>query len=156
MTNGRTRLSRGHRVPAGQRLSKLKDDAGSAVVEFIMLGVLLLVPLVYLILTAGQIQGASYAAVGAADHAAHAFAQATTEEEGAAWARDAADRAASNMGISSDAVDLTYVCSPQCMERDAVVTVSITVALDLPLMPPGVNVSIGSVDAEATRLFGGI
>ncbi|GAB3753755.1 hypothetical protein GCM10027591_02460 [Zhihengliuella somnathii] len=141
---------------AGRIRSRLNDDAGSAVVEFIMLGVLLLVPLVYVILTAGQIQGASYAAVGAADHAAHAFVQAATEEEGAAWARDAADRAASNMGISSDAVDLTYACSPQCMERDAVVTVSITVAFDLPLLPPGVNVSVGSVDAESTRLFGGI
>ncbi|MBG6083685.1 hypothetical protein [Zhihengliuella flava] len=133
-----------------------KDDAGSAMVEFTMLGVLLLVPLVYLILTASQIQAASYAAVGAADHAAHAFVQAASEEEAQEWAHDAAQRAAENMGVSGQRVDFSYTCHPTCMDRDAVVTVTITVDLDLPLTPPGVDMRVGTIDAQATRIFGGI
>lgn len=38
--------------------------------EFIFLAVLLMVPVAYLILTVGQVQGGAYAVVGAADQAA--------------------------------------------------------------------------------------
>ena len=48
-----------HPGPPGVRLG---DDRGSAVVEFVTLGVLLLVPLVYLVLAMGRVQAATYAA----------------------------------------------------------------------------------------------
>ncbi|GHD08802.1 hypothetical protein GCM10008096_20850 [Zhihengliuella salsuginis] len=132
------------------------DESGSAVVEFIMLGVVLLVPLVYLILTAGQIQAASYAAVGAADHAAHAFANARDESSGAARAHDAATRAGENMGFSAESVTIDYSCTPGCMQRDGTVTVAVSIDIELPLMPPGVDAGVGAVDADATRIFGGL
>lgn len=132
------------------------DDSGSAVIEFIMLGVVLLVPLVYLILAAGQIQAASYAAVGAADHAAHAFANAPDEASGAARAQDAATRASQNMGISAGATAFEYSCAPGCMQHDATVTVVVTISIELPLLPPGVDAAVGSVNADATRIFGGL
>ena len=46
--------------------------------EFIFASTVLLIPMVYLILAAGQLQGGSYAVVGAADHAAKVFAIAQT------------------------------------------------------------------------------
>ncbi|WP_375134948.1 TadE/TadG family type IV pilus assembly protein, partial [Arthrobacter sp. HMWF013] len=45
-------------------------EQGSAVVEFTFLALLLMVPLVYFIITIGQLQGGSFAVVGAADQAA--------------------------------------------------------------------------------------
>ena len=67
----------GRTDPPGPVPGKDSPDAnedGSAAVEFVFLGVLLLIPLVYLILTAGQVQGAAYAMVGAAEHAAKVYA----------------------------------------------------------------------------------
>ncbi|RZU61719.1 hypothetical protein [Zhihengliuella halotolerans] len=144
--------SLGNRV----RRAVASEESGSAVIEFVMLGVVLLVPLVYLILAAGQIQAASYAAVGAADHAAHAFANAPDESSGAARARDAATRASQNMGISPGATEFEYSCAPGCMQHDGTVTVVVTVSIELPLMPPGVDAAVGSVNADSTRLFGGL
>ncbi len=46
------------------------DDEGSAAVEFLMLTLLLLIPIVYLVLAVFTIQGASFAAAGAARDAA--------------------------------------------------------------------------------------
>lgn len=144
------------RLRARALRSLVDEESGSAVVEFIMLGVILLVPLVYLILTAGQIQAASYAAVGAADHAAHAFATARDESTGAAKAQDAAARAGQNMGFSAEAVTMGYSCTPGCMQRDGTVTVEVSIDIQLPLLPPGVDAGVGAVGADATRIFGGL
>ncbi|XTR52881.1 hypothetical protein ACOM2C_06605 [Pseudarthrobacter sp. So.54] len=48
-------------------------ERGSAVVEFTFLSLLLMVPLVYFIITMAQLQGGSFAVVGAADQAAKVF-----------------------------------------------------------------------------------
>jgi Flp pilus assembly protein TadG len=48
------------------------DDAGGAIVEFLGVSLLLLVPLVYLILALGRIQAGTYAAEAAADAASRA------------------------------------------------------------------------------------
>ncbi|WP_309082041.1 hypothetical protein [Zhihengliuella sp.] len=130
------------------------DEAGSAIVEFTMLGVLLLVPLVYVVLAAGQLQAASYAAVAAADHGAQVFAMAPGESAGAARANDAVQRAVANMDLGTDGAEMTYRCHDGCMSRDGSVTVTVRVPVPLPLLPPGVQTSVGSVSAESTRVFG--
>ena len=48
-------------------------EEGSAVVEFVALAVLLLIPIIYLILTVGRLQAASYAVSTAAREAARAY-----------------------------------------------------------------------------------
>lgn len=50
------------------------DDRGSAIVEFCYLGVLMLVPLVYLLLTVLELQKAGFATTGAAREAGRAVA----------------------------------------------------------------------------------
>ncbi len=80
-------------APAGDR------EAGSAVIEFIFLVVLLMVPLVYLVIGAAQLQSATYAAVGAADHGAKVFVTADSEAQAGDRVADAVNRAAANMGI---------------------------------------------------------
>ena len=56
------------RQPVGHQ-----SERGSAVVEFTFLALLLMVPLVYFIITVSQIQGGSFAVVGAADQAAKVY-----------------------------------------------------------------------------------
>ena len=69
---------------------RIAGDEGSAIIEFCVLAVLMLVPVVYLVLTLGRLQGAAFAAQGAAREAARAFV--TAGDEGAATER--ADAAA--------------------------------------------------------------
>ncbi|MGB3374763.1 MAG: TadE family protein, partial [Microbacterium sp.] len=59
-----------------ERLRLLVDDAGSAALEFITVGVLLLVPLVYLVLALGAIQEQTLGVEAAARHTARVIGQA--------------------------------------------------------------------------------
>jgi hypothetical protein len=53
-----------------KRRSDRPDDEGAAIVEFIALSLLLLVPLTYLVVTLSRIQAGAFAAEGAAHEAA--------------------------------------------------------------------------------------
>ena len=65
-------------------------DSGRAIVEFVFLGVLMLVPLVYLVLTLATVQAAAYSATTAAREAGRAFTTAQSEGESMPRARAAA------------------------------------------------------------------
>lgn len=128
-------------------------ERGSAVVEFIFLGVLLLVPLVYLIVTAGQVQGAAYAVVGAADHAAKVYAAAGPDGSPEAQARAAAELALSDFGFDGPGVEIAVVCSAVCHAPGS--TVTVTVAFDVPLPAaggiPGLDLAPVRVDATSMQ-----
>ena len=62
---------------------RFADDRGSAVVEFVTLAVLLLVPVVYLVLSLGRVQAGAFAVEGASRDAARIVAS-TPDEESAA------------------------------------------------------------------------
>ena len=61
------------------------DDAGSAALEFIVVGLLMLVPLVYLVITLSLVQHQSLGTEAAARHIARAIS--TAEDAGAAEGR---------------------------------------------------------------------
>src|SRR5207302_2756298 len=60
----------------------LRRDDGSAVVEFVWLAVLLLVPLVYVVMAALSVQRAAFAETAAAREAARAYATAGSDAVG--------------------------------------------------------------------------
>ena len=53
-------------VRRGLRALRRRDEGGSAVVEFVFLAVLLMVPLFYLVMTLSRVQAGAYAASTAA------------------------------------------------------------------------------------------
>lgn len=115
------------------------SDDGSASLEFITIGFVLLVPLVYLVLTMASIQSGAFAAEGAARQAARVFVLSATAE----GARDAAIRAVefalADNGVDPDSVDISVTCSPlpdQCLTRQGFVTVNVDISVPLPLVPP--------------------
>lgn len=63
-----------HRVPAG-------DEAGNAVLEFVILTAFLMMPLVYVIIAVLQVQGSAYAVTEATREAGRAFVEANTSED---------------------------------------------------------------------------
>ncbi|WP_244893152.1 hypothetical protein [Agreia bicolorata] len=113
-------------------------DDGSASLEFITAGILLLVPLVYLVSALSVLQGAAFAAEGAARQAARVFVQSETIEQGAASAEQAAAIAFSDFGITEGIAPIEYSCEPvpdACLTRAGHVTVTVRVSVPLPLLP---------------------
>lgn len=143
LTRGRT---------AGRR--RHEGENGSAVVEFVFLGVLLLVPVVYLVLTVGALQGGSFAVVGAADQAARVYADAPTAGAGDARAREAVRIAFSDFGFTADQADVDIICSEACLTPGSTVTVVVRLDVPLPLVPAiaGSSPSAATVDATSTSI----
>lgn len=132
-------------------------DDGSASLEFITAGLILLLPMVYLILTMSQIQGGSFAVEGAARQAARVFVQAETPDAAAAAAQRAIDFALADAGINSNVAEVDIVCSPDpdtCLSRSGDVTVAVRVVVLLPLVPAALDVSAPfgvALEASATQ-----
>lgn len=119
------------------------SDAGSAALEFITAGLLLLVPLVYLVIAVAVIQGGALAVEGASRQAARVFVQAPTPGVAQARAQTAVDFALADFGVSTGGASVRVRCSPQpaaCLTRRGFVTVSVTARVALPLSPPALGV----------------
>ena len=113
------------------------DDDGSASLEFVTVGMILLLPLVYLVLAVSSIQAGAFAAEGAARQAARVFVQAPDVATARAAARRAVEFAMADHGVDPGAVAVGIECSvPSCLSRRAFVSVSVELSVPLPLVPP--------------------
>src|SRR5215218_1477843 len=125
-------------------LQRLRDDStGSASLEFLGVGLLLLVPVVYLVLTLAALQAGALAAEGAARHAARSFVLAATPEEAAARAERAVELTLADFGIDPAAAEVDIACAPDpgtCLARRSLVTVTVGIRVALPLAPPVLDV----------------
>jgi Flp pilus assembly protein TadG len=116
----------------------LRADDGTASLEFITTGVLLLVPLVYLVLAISSIQGASLAVEGAARQAARVYVQAPSADSAKARVGRAVEFALADYGLESGSARVDVSCTPNpdvCLTRNGSVTVTVRVSAPLPLVP---------------------
>lgn len=114
----------------------MHDDHGAAMVEFVALMVVLVVPLVYLILTVFEVQRTTYAATSAAREAARLFVTAPTSADAGLRARQAASVAVTDHGVTWRPEDLSVSCSADpCLTPGASVRVIYRTSVDLPLVP---------------------
>ena len=115
---------------------RLRGDSGNAMLEFAFLGVLLLVPLVYAVVTALDVQKGAYAVTAA------------TRDAGRVYVREGADRAAyrdafaaARLAMRDQGLDLTrkqlrITCEfTPCATAGGVVHVTIDSWVGLPLLP---------------------
>lgn len=111
-----------------------RREQGSAVVEFVFLAVVMIIPLIYLVLMLGRLQAASYAVVAAARESTRAYV--TSPDGGSAPARaEAASRIAfADQGFDDGTVEITCSASP-CLTPEGVVTSRASVDVPLPLVP---------------------
>jgi hypothetical protein len=136
-------VSDGSRI-VGRAAGDGPPDGGAAVVEFVLLGVLLLVPLMYLTLAVSAVQRSVYGVTQAAREAGRAYA---TGDVGtaAARARYAAELAVADQGLSTEGVEVRYGpadgdCAaagpdPWPLEPGAVFAVCVSDRLDVPAVP---------------------
>lgn len=115
-----------------------RDEKGTAIVEFVWLGILLLVPLLYVVLAVFDTQRGAFAASAAARSASRAFVTSPDQESAFARAEAAALLAFHDQGIEAGGFDLQITCHPDpaaCLSPGSVVTAQVHSAVALPLMP---------------------
>ncbi|HZU94388.1 MAG TPA: TadE family protein [Microbacterium sp.] len=141
------------------------DDEGSAALEFIAVGVILLLPLIYLIAALGVIQEQTLGVEAAARHTARVIALAPDAETAVARSEQVLAGVVEEYGLDADAVDVSLSCAPagsDCPVAGATVTVTVVTRVPLPLVPSlfGLDRSTAvPVEASAvqkiSRLWGG-
>src|SRR5690554_4984561 len=130
------------------------SETGSASLEFITAGMLLLLPVVYLVIVMAAVQAGALAVEGAARQAARVFVQGETVAAATAEAERAIQFALADYGL--DAADATVVvtCAPdpgRCLTRLGTVTVDVGISVALLLVPPGLTIDAPlAIPLEAT------
>jgi Flp pilus assembly protein TadG len=115
-----------------------RSDQGSALVELSWLGILLLVPVLWIVVSVFEVQRGAFATSGAARAAGRAYALAATDAEGHARASAAARQALADQGVPGQPLQLSVSCSPvpaSCHTPGSTVTVVVRSQVDLPLLP---------------------
>lgn len=118
-------------------------DAGSASLEFLAAGTLLLVPMVYLVVAVSALQSGTLAIEAAARQAARTYVEAETTDAATRRAESAVAFALSDHGIDPAAASIHIHCSPRpadCLTRRGIVTVTVETAVAMPLVPAGLGV----------------
>jgi len=131
-----------------------REEDGSALVEVVWLSVLLLVPLLYVMLAAFEVQRAAYGVSGAARAAARAYSLAPDEGSAPARARAAAAVALEDQRIPTGEVALVVSCRPapgNCLAPGSQISVDIRYQVPLPLTPRALGGGRPSVRVEASH-----
>ena len=114
-------------------------ERGSAALEFILVGLVLLVPIVYLIVALGMIQSQTLGTEAGARHIARTLSQASSAEEAQRSAHLVLESVAGEYGMDPRTVDLSIACAPAgvaCPSAGATLVVTVRTAVALPLVPP--------------------
>lgn len=114
-------------APAGER--------GSAVVEFVFLAVLMMIPLIYLVMTLGRLQAGAYAASAAAREAGRAYVTAEIQADAERRAEAAAAIAFEDQGFESTGQVFLDCDGTPCLRPEGRVEVTTVVTVPLPLVP---------------------
>jgi hypothetical protein len=96
--------------PRGSNSHDEVGDAGNAVIEFVFVAVLILIPLVYFVVAVASVQRSSVAVTHAAREAGRAFATADSTDQGLQRAEVAVRLALADQGLSDDAI-VRYVAA---------------------------------------------
>lgn len=130
-----------------------RGDNGTALVEFTWLGLILLMPVVYVLLAVFDAQRASYAVAAASRSAGRAFVLAPDQATAQQRAVEAARVALADQGVELDPAAVAVTCTPspqRCLSPGSVVTVTVTVQQPLPLAPDVLGGSAPTVRVAST------
>lgn len=119
-----------------QQIGQRSSDQGAAVVEFVVLAVVVMVPLVYVILVVLQVHAGTYAVVTAAREAGRAYVSADSTSAGSARARTAAKVALADQGFAEPHVAIRCAGGP-CLSPGSRVQVRVATTITIPLTPYG-------------------
>ena len=121
-------------VPGQRR--QLREQAGTATVEFILVCLMIIVPIAYALLAALQVQRTAFATVQAARAAGRAFVTAPSGADARRRAQQAVDLALSDQGVPVQDSQLLITCSATpCLTAGGTVTVTVSASVRLDWLP---------------------
>ena len=131
-----------------------RDERGTGMVELVWLGVLLILPLLWIVVAVGDVQGGAFGTSAAARAAGRAYALAPDDASGAVRARAAAQQALADQGLGSAPLDLSVSCTPtpaDCHDGGSVITVRVATRVALPALPDLLGSGAPSFALDATH-----
>jgi len=135
-------------------MRRARDEDGNAVVELFWLGILLLVPIVWILMSVFEVQRGAFGVSAAARAAARAYALAPSDASGLVRARTAARVALADQGLDDVTPDVRVRCTPypgSCHQGSSVITVSVHSRVVLPMMPSVLGGNRPSFALDATQ-----
>jgi Flp pilus assembly protein TadG len=137
-----------------RRRARRRGEDGSALVELAWLGILLLVPLLWIVMSVFEVQRGAFGVSGAARAAGRAYALAPTDAEGYHRAQAAARQALDDQGVHGVPLTVRISCTPyphDCHAGTSVITVVVASRVDLPLLPRFLGGGAPSFALDATH-----
>ncbi len=132
-----------------------QQEQGSALVELTWLGLLLLIPLVYVVITIVTVQRSAFGATEAARAAGRAYVLAPDVGTAQSRAYEAARIALADQGVGLDPSDVLIVCHPSpeaCLQPGSTVEVRLSLQVSLPLVPSVMGQSVASIAVESSHV----
>lgn len=130
------------------------DDEGSAALEFILVGLILLVPIVYMIVALGTIQNHALGVEAGARQLARTIAMSSDSADADSRADRVLAAIIEEYGLDEGTVDVEVSCArgaSSCPEAGATLLVTISARATLPLVPDVLGLqNIARVPVEAT------
>jgi len=131
-----------------------RDQRGSALVELSWLGILMVLPVLWIVMSVFQVQRGAFGISSAARAAARAYALAPDDATGVLRARQAAVLALDDQGVHGVTPQVRITCAPypgDCHQGTSVITVSVHSRVVLPLMPSALGSNRPSFALDATQ-----
>jgi hypothetical protein len=122
-------------------------DRGTALVEFVVLAVVVMVPLAYAVAVVVRVHSATFATVTAAREASRAYVSANSPAAAASRARAAAALALRDQGLGPPEVVIRCI-DGSCLSPGSAVLVEISAEVSIPLLPNGDGRSVIPVSAS--------
>ena len=132
----------------------MRAQRGSARVELCWLGILLVLPVLWIVMSVFQVQRGAFGVSAAARAAARAYALAPDDAAGLVRAREAAQVALGDQGVPDVTPEVRVTCTPypaDCHQGTSVITVSVHSRVVLPLMPDALGGGRPSFALDATQ-----
>lgn len=132
-------------------LHRLRREDGSASLEFLGIGILLLIPIAYGMLTLVQLEQAMFAVELAARNGARSLVAEAQPTLTGSYAAEQIGWALSDQGLEPNTAQLTMTCAPNpdCSVLGDTLTLAVGLDVELPFMPDGVL----TVPVEANATF---
>jgi hypothetical protein len=131
-----------------------RDERGSALVELSWLGLLLLVPMLWIVMSVFEVQRGAFGVSAAARSAGRAYSLAPNDALGQARAEAAVRRALDDQGLEGQSFTLRVTCEPSpgsCHSGTSVITVHVATQVDVPLLPAVLGGEAPSFALDATH-----
>lgn len=110
------------------------SESGNAMIEFVVLGLMLMIPTVYFLLAVFQIQSAALAANAASQQAVQLAASTPRDQITSQGMTAAAQLAAADFKVAPENLSVSMSCEGGCSEQSPI-RVDVTVQATLPMIP---------------------